>query len=127
MHIIKVIYGLFVSAMLFYQKLTVDLTYYSFEINPYNPCVANRQLEGSQMTIFWHIDDLKVSHASYTIVDEFIEWIKPSYGIVGEEKTADGEVHNYLGMMLDYASKGQVSVVRIDYVKSMIKNFPSGC
>ena len=33
--IMKAIYGLLVSAMLFYRKLKVDLTNYGFEINPY--------------------------------------------------------------------------------------------
>ena len=34
-----------------------------FVINPYDPCVANKQVGASQMTVCWHVDDLKVSHA----------------------------------------------------------------
>ena len=33
-----------------------------FNINPYNPCVANKEINGSQMTVTWHVDNLKVSH-----------------------------------------------------------------
>ena len=77
MHIMKAIYGLHVSAVVFYQELTTDLTKYSFEINPYDPCVANKQVEGKQMTSSWNVDDLKISHASSKVVDEFIKWIKP--------------------------------------------------
>ena len=38
------------------------------------------------MTILWHMDDLKVSHASSKIVDDFIEWVKTTkYAMTGEE------------------------------------------
>ena len=121
----EAIYGLLVSAMLFYRKLIADLTNYGFEINPYDPCVANKQGEGKQMAILWHVDDLKMSHASSKIVDEFIKWIKTTYGTIREVKTLCGKVHNYLGMKLDYSTKGQVSIYMIDYAKSMVENFPS--
>eukprot|EP00977_Amphora_coffeiformis_P023701 scaffold13992_cov140-Amphora_coffeaeformis.AAC.1 len=41
-HITKAIYGMLVSAMLFYRKLVADLQAYGFELNPYDPCVANK-------------------------------------------------------------------------------------
>jgi hypothetical protein len=37
----KVLYGLMRTSLLFYQKLRKELERYSFEINPYDPCVAN--------------------------------------------------------------------------------------
>ena len=39
-----------------------DMRYKGFEINFYGPCVANKIIGGKQMTVFWHVDDLKVSH-----------------------------------------------------------------
>ena len=39
-HITKAIYGLLVSAMLFYKTLAADLQKYGFELNPYDNCVA---------------------------------------------------------------------------------------
>ena len=47
---------------MFYKRLRIDLENMGFEINPYGPCVANKMVNGHQMTIFWHVDDLKVSH-----------------------------------------------------------------
>ena len=49
---------------MFYRKLVKDLEEYVFEINPYDPCVANKMLNGIQMIVVWHVDDLKVSHKS---------------------------------------------------------------
>ncbi len=37
----KAVYGMIKSALLFYQKLIADLQSISFEINPYDPCIAN--------------------------------------------------------------------------------------
>ena len=54
----KALNGLLRSALLFYLKLVKDLEAYSFTLNPYDPCVANAEIEGSQMTVTWHVDDL---------------------------------------------------------------------
>ena len=78
-HITKAIYRLLVSAMLFYHKLVNDLTKYVFKINPYDPCVANKIVNGNQMTISQHVDDLKISYKEKTVIDEFLTWIKEKY------------------------------------------------
>ena len=59
----RAIYGLLKSALLFYKKFVADLQNYKtpFVINPYDPCIANATINGKQMTITWHVDDLKVS------------------------------------------------------------------
>ena len=38
----KTVYGMMKSALLFYRKLVADLLSLGFEINPYDPCVANK-------------------------------------------------------------------------------------
>ena len=43
-------YGMMKSALLFYRKLVSELQVMGFEINPYNPCVANKTIYGTQMT-----------------------------------------------------------------------------
>ena len=50
------------SALDFYNKLRKDLENVGFKINPYDPCVANKMVNGKQITVIWHVDDLKVSH-----------------------------------------------------------------
>ena len=58
----KALYGMIRDTLLFYKRLRSDLENMGFKINPYDPCVANKMVNGHQMTIFWHVDDLKVSH-----------------------------------------------------------------
>ena len=48
-HITQDIYGMLVSAMLFSRKLTKALLSYGFELNPYDPCVANKLVNGEQL------------------------------------------------------------------------------
>jgi hypothetical protein len=126
-HVKRAIYGMLVSAMLFYKKFVTDLTNNGFELNPYDPCVANKVVEGEQLTASWHVDDLMASHKNTKVVDGFHKWVENTYGKIGKVKCTRGKVHDYLGMKLDFTVPGQVTVDMIDYVKSMVENFPQGC
>ena len=64
----KALYGTLKAALLFYKKLSEILKTWGFEINPYDPCVANKMIDGKQCTILWHVDDLKISHVDPGVV-----------------------------------------------------------
>ena len=70
--IAKTIYCLLQSALLFYHKLWIDLHSKGFKINPYDLCVANKVVEQTQMTLIWHINDLKFFHLSLMEVTKFL-------------------------------------------------------
>ena len=123
-HILRAIYGLLVSAILFYKKFRASIEQEGFEVNPYDPCVANKMVHGHQMTIMWHVDDVKSSHVDPKVNDSFIDWLKKEYGQIGEVKSSRGTRHDYLRMTLDYSVKGQVTVDMVDYVKKMVTEFP---
>ncbi len=58
----KALYGLMRASLLFYRKLRLELEAYRFQINPYDPCVANLDIAGGkQLTVIWHVDDLMAS------------------------------------------------------------------
>ncbi len=57
----KALYGLMRASLLFYRKLRLELEAYGFEVNPYDPCVANLESPGGkQLTVIWHVDNLMV-------------------------------------------------------------------
>jgi hypothetical protein len=58
----KALCGLLRSALLFYNKLVANSERDGFVLNPYDSCMANKVVDRKQMTVCWHIDDLKVSH-----------------------------------------------------------------
>ena len=118
----KAVYGLLRSALLFYKKLVVDLKAYGFEINPYDPCVATMDVNDSQMTVVWHVDNLKVSHCDDFELTRFASYLKDFYGKV---KVSRGGKHDFLGMDLDFESvPGAMQVSMIPYLNVMFHEFP---
>ena len=57
------------SALLWYELYTNTLKDIGFELNPYDLCVANKDINGKQCTIVWHVDDNKISHVLFLIFD----------------------------------------------------------
>ena len=53
--VLRVIYGMFVVALLFYKTFCGDLEDIGPVFNPYNPCVANRIKIGKQHTVIFHV------------------------------------------------------------------------
>ena len=51
LEVLKAIYGCLQSALLFYLKLKGDLELVGFKLILYNPSVANKEINGKQMTI----------------------------------------------------------------------------
>eukprot|EP00804_Cyclotella_cryptica_P021177 CCRYP_001489-RB/>CCRYP_001489-RB protein AED:0.45 eAED:0.38 QI:0/-1/0/1/-1/0/1/0/491 len=118
----KAMYGMLRSSLLFYQKLVKDLEAFGFELNPYDPCVANKMVNGEQMTLTWHVDDLKVSHKDAFELTKFILYLARIYG---DKITVNrGKYHDYLGMDLDYSVPGKLRVSMIKYVDKILKDFP---
>ena len=75
----KSLYRFLKSALLFYQKLSSDLKNKVFTINPYDPCVAKKMVNGKYMTITWHVDDLKISLTESRKVTRMITWLESQY------------------------------------------------
>ena len=57
----KALYGCLKSALFFYEKQVGYLEACGFRINTYDPCVANNMIGGKQLTVCWHVDNLKIS------------------------------------------------------------------
>ena len=124
--VLKALYGMLKASMLYYKKFRTDIESIGFILNPYDPCVANRMVDGKQHTITWHVDDLKSSHINKKVNDEFFEWLKKTYASdnIGQIKATRGKRHDYLGMILDFSESGVLKVDMTTYIKNMISEFP---
>jgi len=89
----KAVYGMMKSALLFYRKLVADLTSIGFDINPYDPCVANKMIDDKQMTICWHVDDLFKGHNDPNVVTTFLEWLAQRYDTDEKNSTWSGDTN----------------------------------
>ena len=117
----KALYGCVKSGLLFYKRLTRDVENYGFKINPYDSCVANKEINGSQCTILWYVDDLKISHREEKVVEEILQWLEDVYG---EIRTTRGKKHDYLGMDIEYKGNKEVEVCMRWYLQEAIEEFP---
>ena len=98
-----------------------DIKSAGFEVNPNDPCVENKMVNGSQMPIIWHVDDfLKISHQDGLEITKVIKWFGKIYGDI---KVKRGRKHQYLGMGMDFEERGIVRISMILYVKEIIKTF----
>ena len=122
--VLRAIYGMLEAALLWYKKFRKQLEENGFKFNPYDPCVANKEVDGSQQTIIFHVDDLKSSHKNSKVNDEFIQWLNNKYGEHGEVTSTRGKHHEYLGMTLNFEEKGAVKIEMAKYVEEMLKSFP---
>ena len=120
----KALYGMLESSLLYYKKFRNDIEGRGYTVNPYDACVANKDVEDKQHTVCWHVDDLKASHVSTKVNDDFLEWLNEVYGKEGEVKATRGDTHDYLAMWLIFLSSGKVVVDMRYYVKKMIEDFP---
>ncbi len=68
----KALYSMMKSAILFYQKLVSELKSMGFVVNPYDPCIANKIVDGYQLTLRWHVDDLMISHVDMSAINDFL-------------------------------------------------------
>jgi hypothetical protein len=73
---LKGLCGCLRSALLFYQKLLGGLERNGLTLNPYDPCVANKMVNGKQLTVIGHVEDLKLSHVDKNEVTKTINWLK---------------------------------------------------
>ena len=84
-HFQNALYGTMVASLLYYRKFTKSLTDIGFKINPYNPCVSNKIIDGQQMTICYHVDNCKLSHLRSKFNDRTIKWLIQKYESISED------------------------------------------
>ena len=92
--------------------LSDKLVSWGFTINPYDQCVANKQINGKQCTIVWHVDDLKIVR------------LNKKFGKESPLTTNRGKILEYLGLTLDYSEKGRVRISMYEYVKKIVDESP---
>jgi hypothetical protein len=109
-------------ALLFYQKLVSELKSIGFIVSPYDPCIANKIVDGHQLTLRWHVDDLMISQVDMSAVNDFLQELKVIYGDSLAEST--GKQHDYLGMIFNFSSKNEVQINMNLYISKIIKEFP---
>jgi hypothetical protein len=120
------IYGTMVASLLYYNKFCNTLKRLGFKPNPYDACVYNKPIGAKQQTVCFHVDDLKASHVDPNANTKLAEELRKEYEHIMEDGTGQmvvhrGSVHEYLGMTLDYSTKGVCKITMSKYTKEILK------
>jgi len=105
------------SALLWYELFTETLIDMGFELNPYDPCVANCMIDGKQCTIAWYVDDNKISHISKKVVSNVIKAIEAKFG---KMTVVRGKKHVFLGIDIVFNGDGTATILMKDYLMESI-------
>ena len=117
-----------VARLICYRNFTKSLTDVGFKINPYDPYVDNKMIDGQQMTICYHLEDCKLSYRRSKFNYWLINFLRQEYESIfkdgsGKMTVIRGKVHKYLGMTLDYTVCSQVQITIIDFLDKVFIYF----
>ena len=113
----KALYGCMQSALLWYETFKNRLIKMGFELNPYDPCVANKLVDGKQCTICWYVDDTKISHKDSKVVDWVISDLEQDFGTMTVTR---GNKHTFVGIDIEFNEEGTVNLSMVDYIDECI-------
>jgi hypothetical protein len=120
----KALYGMLKAALQFDNLLKGTIAGWGFTPNPYDHCAMNKEINGLQCTILWHVDDLKISHVDPDVVTSVITQLEEVFGKEAPLTIRRGSVHNYLGMTVDFSKPKKLELIMSDYVKKMLADLP---
>ena len=107
MGLLQVTCGCIESALRWNELCSETLENKGFVINPYDRCVANKEINGKYHTIVFCEDENKVSHVDPSVVTEVIELMKSHC----EELTVTrGKKHKILDMNIDVNKDKNIKV-----------------
>jgi hypothetical protein len=115
--LIKAIFGCVQLALLWYKLFCLHLKKMGFVLNPYDPCIANKIINGKQCSIAWYVDDMKISHVDAYVVTQMIEQIEQRFG---KMTVTQGSEHVFVGMKIAYKQNGTAEITMRDYLEEAI-------
>ena len=121
----NVMCGALKAALSFHTAFKNDIKATGFELNPHDRCAANKEVNGKQMTIVWHVDDVKMSHDEDEVLDGFIECLRDIHDDeeIGTLKVDCGPRHEFPGMTSDCSEPGKATVDMSDGASKMAEEF----
>ena len=72
----------------------------------------------------WHVDNLKLSHKDSSVIIYTIESLCCEYADIMPLTMSCGRVNDYLGMVFDYSTEGEVLINMYQYIEGLISGAP---
>jgi len=118
----KALYGTVQAALIWYKMFVSTLKGMGFELNRYDLCVANAEIEGSQQcTIGFYVDDLLGTHKKKSVLENIRQVIENEYGDIG---VSISDIFTYLGINFKINRKNKwTEATMISHLKDAIQDF----
>ena len=76
---------------------------WKFICNRYGSCVVDKIVNGKQLSVAWHVNNLNVSHVEEKVVENFDKDMDHQLEKETPLSVSRGLMHEYLIMMLDFS------------------------
>ena len=77
-------------------------------------------VNGKQITVQFHVDDLKVSHKDQAVLADFLTDLRDKFGQEDESIENKGLMNGYLVITIDYSIPRKVVFTMLDYLEDVI-------
>lgn len=92
-----------------------------FVMSRYDPCMANKIVDGMPMMVAWHINNFKVLHRKLSCIRECAKLLNNEFGKETPISKSYGKKHEYVGMLMDYSTPGEVTISMADYTRLILQ------
>ena len=116
----KALYGCIESSKLWYDNLSASMVRDGFTKNRKDGCVFSKTVQGKQLCVCFHVDDLMITCEDNGAIENFLTFLQSTYKTITVNR---GAVQNYLGMTFTFKEIGTVDIAMEGYVNDVIKSY----
>lgn len=116
----RALHGTVRAVLLWHRLLTSTLLDIGFKLNPHDLCIVNNIINNKQCTIYYHVDDTKVSHVERKIARDIFDSLENKFS---KMKVVIGQKHEFLGMRLTFRNDGKFSTGMAQLLNEVINKF----
>src|SRR5205823_2046117 len=112
------LYGLIQSAQRWKNKLTSELISLGYTVCEQDDCIFMKTIDGYQMKIGFHVDDLLFTHKHKSVIDQEMKALGSRFS---GYKIGEWDKFTYLGMKVARNSNMDVMVSMSEYIDKICK------
>jgi len=117
----KALYGTLQGAQRFWEDLSTFLLGLGFTRNPYDWCVMNKEVMGTQQTVLFYVDDIKMSHVKESVLLDTVAEFKKKCVKISNLSVNRGDIHDFLGVTFDFSTKKKPKITMDGYVREVVE------
>lgn len=118
-HLDKALYGCVESAKLWYDNISAALQKNGLTKSRIDPCLFYKNNNGKSIIACVYVDDILVASTDDQQVKELTNALREEYKTI---TVHDGDIHNYLGMELDFSKSKEVKISMNGFVQEILRD-----